>query len=419
MSKGIFIVLLFLYITSYSQQNVVSFNQLLQSLEQNYKLKDNASNADSVFKLRNKINNASYLPQFNLISQVTYQSDVTQLPISIPYVTIPSLDRDQYKIALEANQVIYDASMTNIKNKRDALSSQIEALQSKLNLTAQKDLLNKWVYFYLIYSKTKNQLFEQKNVLLKKYSELEKLINGGLATSTDLDLLKVEILKIEQQLESLNIVSENILTNIEVLTTLDLRNKSVSYEDEQIIISDTIKRDELVLYEKRENMSNISAELASKSRLPLLYAFGQAGYGKPGLNMLSNEFSTFYLVGAKMVFTLYDWGKSTKEKKIAEINRHSINNERELFLQNIKIQSNELIANIQKTEKWIEKDKEIIQLRENILKSSSAKLSNGTAKITDYLNDLNAKTQALIKIKKHIIEKQYYIQSYKILTGIK
>lgn len=419
MSKGIFIALFFVYITGYAQNDTVSFNQLLQGLEQNYKLKDNASNADSVFKFRNKINNTAYLPQLNLVSQATYQSDVTQLPISIPHVTIPTLDKDQYKIALEANQVIYDASITKIKNKRDAISSQMEALQSKLNLSAQKELLNKWVYFYLINSKTKEQLAEQKNVLSKKQFDIKNLINGGVATPADLDILKVEMLKIDQQMDALEIACQNIIVNIEVLTAMEMKNKPVGYENENVIISDTIKRDELTLYEKRENMSNISAELASKSRLPQLYAFGQSGYGKPGLNMLSNEFNSFYLVGVKMVLNVYDWGKSTKEKKIAEINQKSISNERELFLQNIKVQSNELLSSVQKEDRWMEKDHEIIQLRENILKSTNAKLSNGTAKMTDYLNDLNAKTQALIDLEKHKIEKQYYIQSYKILTGIK
>lgn len=419
MSKGIFIALFFVYITGYAQNDTVSFNQLLQGLVQNYKLKDNALNADSVFKFRNKINNTAYFPQVNLVSQATYQSDVTQLPISIPHVAIPTLDKDQYKVALEANQIIYDGSLTKIRNKRDAISSQIDAVQSKLNLSVQKDMLNKWVYLYLINSKTKEQLAEQRNVLSKKQIDVQNLINGGIATPADLDVLKVEILKIDQQMDALEIACQNILVNIEVLTAMEIKSKSVGYEHENVIISDTIKRDELTLYEKRKNMSNISAELASRSRLPQLYAFGQAGYGKPGLNMLSNEFNSYYLVGVKMVLNVYDWGKSSKEKKIAEINQKSISNERDLFLQNINVQSNEILSYVKKEDKWIEKDHEIIQLRENILKSTNAKLSNGTAKMTDYLNDLNAKTQALIDLEKHKIEKQYYIQSYKILIGIK
>ena len=39
-------------------------------------------------------------------------------------------------------------------------------------------------------------------------------------------------------------------------------------------------------------------ELVGKRRMPVLYAFGQTGYGKPGYNMLSDEWDFYYLVGA-------------------------------------------------------------------------------------------------------------------------
>jgi len=421
--KAQYLIVVFVVISSFtnifSQSDTLLFNQLLQSLEQNYKLNDNAQNADSVFKLKNKINQISYLPQLNIVSQASYQSDVTQLPISIPHVTIPTLDKDQYKIALEANQIIYDGSMTKVKNKRDILSSELEAIQSKLTLTNLKDMLNKWVYFYLMNSKIIEQLKEQKSTLSKKQYEIEQMIIGGIATTTDLDVLKVEILKIEQQIDALNAACQSIVSNIELLTAQKINNKALAYENENLNPNDTIKRQELILFEKRSQLAFINAEFASKSRLPQLFAFGQAGYGKPGLNMLSNELNSYYLIGAKLVFNVYDWGKSSKEKKIAQLAKNSIDNEQELFKQNIQIQANDILSSIQKVEQWIEKDLQIIELRNNILKSTNAKLLNGTAKTTDYLNDLNAKTQALIDFEKHKIEKQYYIQSYKILTGIK
>ncbi|HOU97904.1 MAG TPA: TolC family protein [Bacteroidales bacterium] len=412
-------ICIFWFNNVFSQNDTITFNSLLQSLEQNFKLKENAFNADSVYQLKNRINNTSYLPQLNLITQATYQSDVTSLPISIPHVTIPTLDKDQYKVALEANQIIYDGSLTKIVNKRDALSAELEAAQSKVNLTNLKDMLNKWTYLYLTNNKIKEQLQEQKNILQKKQSEVEHLISGGLATITDLDMLQVELLKIEQQIDALNNTCNGIISNIELLTSQKLEDKTIKYENEDVTTSDTIQRCELSLYEKRENIALLNAQFASKKRLPQVVAFGQTGYGKPGLNMLSNEFDTYYLVGLKMVLNVYDWGRSSKEKKIALLNQKSIRNEQELFKQNVQLQQNELISSINKIEQWMEKDLQIIELRNKIVQATNAKLLNGTAKITDYLSDLNAKTQALIDLEKHKIEKKYYIQAYKIVTGIK
>jgi hypothetical protein len=44
--------------------------------------------------------------------------------------------------------------------------------------------------------------------------------------------------------------------------------------------------------------------------MPRVFAFAQAGYGRPGLNMMSNEFEPYAIVGAKLVWTPWEWNKS-------------------------------------------------------------------------------------------------------------
>lgn len=415
--KNIILLLLLIY-NLHAQTNQISFNKLLEGLEKNYKLRDNVSNAKLIQKFKIEQNDISYYPQISLTGQMTYQNDVTKIPISLPGMKIPTMDKDQYKIALEVNQLIYDASLTSVLTKKDKITTEIDEIQAKLNLTVQKDMLNKWVYFYLINHKTKIQLQEQKKILELKQKDIENLIKGGLLSSADLDNLKIEIIKIEQQIDAINITCNNIKKNIELLTGVWITDEII-YEEDTLSTNNQINRDELKLFELRGEVSNISADIYSNNTLPKLYAFGQLGYGKPGFNMLSDKFSTFYIVGLKISWNIFDWGKASKEKEIAKITQNSINNEKELFLQNIKIQQNELLSSIEKIDKWLIKDEEIIRLRNNVLSSTNSKLMNGVAKTIDFLNDLNAKTQSVIDYEKHKIEKQYYIQSYKILLGIK
>ena len=58
-----------------------------------------------------------YLPQWTSSGQVTYQSDVTQLPFKvipgIPGLDVPIIPKTQYKIYGEIDQTIYDGG--NIK----------------------------------------------------------------------------------------------------------------------------------------------------------------------------------------------------------------------------------------------------------------------------------------------------------------
>jgi thiamine thiazole synthase len=90
------------------------------------------------------------------------------------------LDKFEYYVTIEANQVIFDGSITKIKNKREALSAEIEAVQAKVNLTNLKDLLNKWVYLYQINIKINEQLKEQITQFMEAIFEKRTSIGGGM-----------------------------------------------------------------------------------------------------------------------------------------------------------------------------------------------------------------------------------------------
>jgi len=417
--KYIILFTLIINLNLYADTSYIYFEQLIEGLTNNYKLKDNVANTKVIQLIREDINKTSYLPQFNISSQVSYQSDVTKVPISLPGINFPTMDKTQYKINLEINQIIYDGFLMNIINKRDKYLSLIEELQTDLILDSQKELLNKLIYLYLINYKTKQQLDEQKKILDFKKNDIANLISGGILTNTDMDYLNIEMIKISQQIETHEINCQYLSENIELLTNIRVNNNLIYYKDESLSQTDKMNRKELRILEMKKNIADINAEILSKQTSPKLFAFGQLGYGKPGLNMLSNNNSSYYLVGVKMTWNIFDWGKSRKEEEIAQINTASLDNEKAQFIQNIILLKNEILANISKIDKQIENDLEIIKLREKILLATYSKLTNGTAKAVDYLNDLSAKTQAIIDYEKHTIEKQYYIQYYSILMGIK
>src|SRR5450432_278051 len=52
-----------------------------------------------------------WLPQFSVSGQATYQSDVTKVDFSVPGFSLEPLSKDQYKIAAEASQLIFDGGL--------------------------------------------------------------------------------------------------------------------------------------------------------------------------------------------------------------------------------------------------------------------------------------------------------------------
>ena len=69
-----------------------------------------------------------YLPQLNFNAQGTYQSEVTSLPISLPNMTIKSLDKDQYKTYLEVYQPLLDGQQVK---KQQAVSKSSYAVETQ------------------------------------------------------------------------------------------------------------------------------------------------------------------------------------------------------------------------------------------------------------------------------------------------
>jgi outer membrane protein TolC len=113
-----------------------------------------------------------FLPQFSLNGQATYQSEVTQIKIPIPGVTVDPLNKDQYKLLADISQLIYDGGM--IKQQKAIQQFNETTEQQKLEVELYK--LNERI----------NQLFlgvlfldeQLKQVELVK-SDLNNGIKGG------------------------------------------------------------------------------------------------------------------------------------------------------------------------------------------------------------------------------------------------
>src|SRR5699024_950182 len=81
-----------------SNSNVLSLDECYKLAKENYPL----NNQYDLLKKSKEysLENASkgYLPQFSIGGQATYQSDVTQIPIHLPNLDIPTVSNDQYKV---------------------------------------------------------------------------------------------------------------------------------------------------------------------------------------------------------------------------------------------------------------------------------------------------------------------------------
>src|SRR5881394_3705124 len=67
-----------------------------------------------------------FLPQFSVSGQATYQSDVTQVSIPVPGISITPPSKDQYKIVADVNQLIYDGGAIKEQKNMQQLNNASE-----------------------------------------------------------------------------------------------------------------------------------------------------------------------------------------------------------------------------------------------------------------------------------------------------
>jgi outer membrane protein TolC len=138
--------------------------------------------------------------------------------------------------------------------------------------------------------------------------------------------------------------------------------------------------------------------------MPKLTAFARVGYGKPGLNMLSNEFDSFALVGARLSWSIWDWNSTSRERQTLKIQQNILQYRRNAYDEGCSAQVSSALAQIQSLQRQIQTDEKIVELLEKSVKTSASQLKNGTITSSVYLSDFNSLLRARIDMELHKIK---------------
>lgn len=406
MKRILFFTYLFLPLLTFSQRtDTLTLDSCLQQARRNYPLikQKDLINQASELRLTNITN--VYLPQLSLNGQATYQSAVTEIPIKIKNIEIPSLYKDMYKLTADVTQVIYDGGITHVQKTLEDITLQVEQQNLETELYKINDKVNTIYFSIIALQESKKLLLLLKEDISNKLAKIESGVKNGILLESNADVLKAEILKIEQQIIELesgitagyHMLGDYLNVTIAENTFLKLPETTIFTTDYEIT------RPEMKAFDLLQQKLDGSKSLLNAKLMPKAAGFGQVGYGRPGLNMLSNSFDGFYLVGAKITWNIWDWEQSKNEKKLIDIQSQVVSTQKEAFSQAIRVLLEKNIADIQKYNAMLEKDKAIIALREKIVKSAAAQLENGTITATEYLTELIAASQAKTNQTAHII----------------
>lgn len=366
----------------------------------------------------------SYLPQVSLNGQASYQSHVTKLPVDLSSLPLPNpienptMDKDQYKATIDVSQTLWDGGATSSQRKVTKANSEVEKKQVEVNLYAVKEKVNQLYFGILAIDENLKMIDLVESDMQANKDIAQSMVKNGVAMQSDLDQIDVELLNIEQsRTEQLSLrsayikmlgmfIHQELPGNVKLLTP-----------DKGELLSNTISRPELTLYDSQRSLLDAQESTISAKNMPKFGLFAQAGYGKPGINMLENKFKLFAIGGIKLTWNFGNLYTKSNEYKLINNNRNNIDIQRETFLFNTNIQLTQEQAEIQKISKMLTKDDEIIQLRNRVKKASESKYKNGVYQTNELIRDINAENQA--RQTKALRQVQYLmsIYNYKHIQG--
>ncbi len=335
-----------------------------------------------------------YLPQLTVVGQATYQSKVTQVPIELPGMTVPTLSKDQYKFYGEVNQTLFDGGVIKQQKITQEANSAVEQQKLEVELYKIRERINQLFFGILLVDEQLKQTELLKTDIQLGLKKTAAAIENGTAMKSNADVLRAEMLNADQRTTELKAARMAYADMLSLFINKPLSVDAQLEKPKTPVVTDEVNRPELTLYNYQNKTVDAQYKMLTARNLPRLNLFVQGGYGRPALNMLSNEFESYYLGGVRLNWSLSGLYTMKKDKALLDLSRRNIEVQKETFLFNTNYTLKQQSAEVNKYNQLLTSDDQIVSLRASVKNTAVVQLENGMINTNDYLREVNAEDKA-------------------------
>jgi outer membrane protein TolC len=403
----------------YAQSQSLSLQKAYELAQQNYPLIKQRELIKQTSEYSEENLGKGFLPQINLSGQATYQSAVTQVKLPAPGIFIEPLSKDQYRILGDVNQLIYDGGVIKQQKGIQYLSDEVEQQKIEVELYKLKERINQIFLGVLFLDEQLKQVDLVRSDLNNGITRVEAQVNNGVALKSNLNVLKAELLKTDQRAIEIKSSRKGYIDVLSLFINQSLP-ENIKLEKPTVagsVLSNDIQRPELKLYSTQEKLLGGQYKVIGSRNKPKASLFFQGGYGRPSLNLFTNDFDFFYTTGLRLNWSIGGFYTEKREKKIIELNQKTIDIQKEVFLFNTNTQLKQQQSEFDKLQKLIATDNDIIDLRIKVKDAAKAQLENGVITANDYLREVNAEDQARQSLITHQIQLLQAQINYQTISG--
>jgi outer membrane protein TolC len=152
--------------------------------------------------------------------------------------------------------------------------------------------------------------------------------------------------------------------------------------------------------EKLARQQDLSAALER----PQVSAFGRAGYGRPGLNFISDHAEAYALGGIQLQWKTWTWQAGASERAALALQQQVVGAEEQAFTSSLRRAVALDILSIDRLETALTTDERIVALRDGIDRAARLRLQEGVTTAADYLDRQTELLAAQVDRARHRIE---------------
>ena len=369
------------------------------------------------------LKNAAYawLPHLNISGKATWQSEVVEMPMDIPGMDI-NIPHDQYGLTAEFTQQIWDGGASRSQKELAEAGAEVKKTQLETNLWSIRSRVQNVFLGIILIDKqlVLNRLLRES--LERSSEEVKSRMAAGVALHSDLDQVSVNILSCLQQRATLDADRKSYVKILGLLTGRDMPDVELAVPQDAVNYVDDGARD----FETRPEMAFYAAQLKQnefqRRQLntlisPKLNLSLQGGYGRPGMNMLSGDFSGYFVAGLKLQWNIGALYTRGLDKRKVNADAQKIDLTRKSFILNSSVEAEQKNNAILKARDVLEKDSEIIGLRQRIRASGEKQYREGTIKMNDYLSMLDEEYKARANESMHEVQLMMAVYDMKNTIG--
>lgn len=367
----------------------------------------------------------SWLPQVSFSAQATWQNRVPEFPSALSGmldqagVSLRGLDKDQYKVALEVNQTIWDGGQSQADRRVIEATADEHRQATEVDLYAVKGRVNDLYFGILLLEERLGQTDLTIALLQSNLDKVRSLVTNGVAMQTDADAVEAELLSVQQQRVQIEASQESYRRMLELFIGQRLAERLERPELVETVSGESARPELAWIDAQQERLAAQELSVKSATR-PRFGVFAQGYYGYPGLDyfagMVSTDWTWNALIGVKMSWNFGAY--YTKKNRLSNLRvaKQQLDIQRDVFLFNTDLQVAEEQGNISRLRRALADDNRIVALRRSVREAAESKLRNGVIdtndllrKITDEASARSARSLREVELLKAIYELKYTI----------